>query len=299
MWTRCLVAPLVLLSVAISACSSNGAAGPQGNVGPSGPPGQAGPAGVAGPPGDQGPPGASVTLVPLLPGGDAACPAGGTKFISGAVTSYACSAPGSGACPGAQALCGGACTRIDVDSANCGNCGNVCRSGTCVAGLCAKLAFVTSQSFNGNLGGVDGADLKCQAAAESAGLTGAYRAWLSDSLGNSPVTRFTRHVGAYALVNGAIVASSWSALVGVDASNPLTFLNHTISLTELGGQGSNSPWTGTNPTGISYASIYDCTNWTGLAGSGMQGGISNSNPLWTVSGASACVGVGALYCFEQ
>ena len=45
-----------------------------------------------------------------------------------------------------------------------------------------NLAFVTSQSWAGGaLGGLAGADAKCNAAAVAAGLGGTYVAWLSDS----------------------------------------------------------------------------------------------------------------------
>jgi len=41
--------------------------------------------------------------------------------------------------------------------------------------------FVTSSSWNGNLGGLSGAGAKCQQAADAAGLGGTWVAWLSDS----------------------------------------------------------------------------------------------------------------------
>ncbi|MFO0598144.1 MAG: hypothetical protein U0228_22770 [Myxococcaceae bacterium] len=44
-----------------------------------------------------------------------------------------------------------------------------------------KLVFATSASFDGNLGGLAGADAKCQAAASTSGLTGTFKAWLSTS----------------------------------------------------------------------------------------------------------------------
>ena len=43
----------------------------------------------------------------------------------------------------------------------------------------ANVAFVTSGTFTGNLGGLAGVDAKCNAAALSAGLTGMFVAWLS------------------------------------------------------------------------------------------------------------------------
>ncbi len=41
------------------------------------------------------------------------------------------------ACPAGQTLCGGACTDLTTDAANCGQCGNACATGaSCVSGTC-------------------------------------------------------------------------------------------------------------------------------------------------------------------
>jgi len=44
-----------------------------------------------------------------------------------------------------------------------------------------KKVFVSSQTYVGNLGGVAGADSLCQGLATAAGLTGTFKAFLSDS----------------------------------------------------------------------------------------------------------------------
>jgi hypothetical protein len=43
-----------------------------------------------------------------------------------------------------------------------------------------RMAFITQQEYNGNLEGLDGADKKCQAEAESQGLPGTWKALLGD-----------------------------------------------------------------------------------------------------------------------
>jgi cysteine-rich repeat protein len=43
----------------------------------------------------------------------------------------------------------------------------------------SKKVFVSSQMYDGNLGGLAGADAKCQALADAANLTGTYMAWIS------------------------------------------------------------------------------------------------------------------------
>ena len=67
-----------------------------------------------------------------------------------------------------------------------------------------KTVFVTSERFNGNLGGLKGADDKCQAQAEDPASivpSGTYLAWLSDGT-ESPDTRFTKSSHPYQLAAG-------------------------------------------------------------------------------------------------
>lgn len=78
-----------------------------------------------------------------------------------------------------------------------------------------KHVFVTSDTFNGNLGGLIGADAKCQAAADepfSIVQPGTYFAWISTSSG-SPSTRFTQSVLPYVLPDGTTIATDWDVLV--------------------------------------------------------------------------------------
>src|SRR5687768_3468798 len=93
------------------------------------------------------------------------------------------------------------CAGLSKDAA--GRCAQPLSCGT--GGPC--LVFATSQKFTGNLGGVAGADRKCQdlATAPGVGLPGTYMAWLSDST-NSPFTRFVKSPGPYQLVTGEKVA---------------------------------------------------------------------------------------------
>ena len=88
-------------------------------------------------------------------------------------------------------------------------------------GRCVVHRLRHQHLHNGNLGGLAGADAICQARAEAAGslaAPGTYLAWLSDAGGGvdppvSPSTRFIQASVPYRLVNGTIVAASWSDLV--------------------------------------------------------------------------------------
>src|SRR6185295_6319152 len=68
-----------------------GAIGPTGSVGPTGAPGAVGPTGSQGgqgPIGPTGPAGTSVVAMSIAPGAE--CPTGGSLFVTGGVTTYAC-----------------------------------------------------------------------------------------------------------------------------------------------------------------------------------------------------------------
>src|SRR3989344_7858176 len=56
---------------------------------------------------------------------------------------------------------------------------------------CTKYVFLTSTIYDGNLGGISGADAKCQARANTFNLGGTWKAWISDSnTNNDPESRF-------------------------------------------------------------------------------------------------------------
>jgi hypothetical protein len=67
-----------------------------------------------------------------------------------------------------------------------------------------KRVFVTSTGYPGNLGGLAGADAKCQERATAAGLGGTFKAWLSAAgTGNSAAERLTHATVPYVRVDGA------------------------------------------------------------------------------------------------
>jgi len=77
-----------------------------------------------------------------------------------------------------------------------------------------KTVFVTSVSFNGNLGGLKEADDKCQAQADDPASivpSDTYLAWLSDGA-DSPNTRFTQSSHPYLLLDGTRIAENYTDL---------------------------------------------------------------------------------------
>jgi TolB-like protein len=188
-----------------------------------------------------------------------------------------------------------------------------------------KMVFVTSARYSGNLGGVAGADEKCQQLAEAALLPGIYKAWLSDK-SSSPASTFTRWNGPYVLVDGTEVASNWYGFTEEFHFVP-------IKITETGQDARESlQWTNTTPSGgpgpgritrdmlISMwgretadvrATVRDgsCQNWTSSNGDLYDGLYGNSIGLgqsWTYNTASPigaqiadCDKMLRLYCFQQ
>jgi len=157
--------------------------------------------------------------------------------------------------------------------------------------------FVTSTEQNGNLMGVSGADAICQNLADMSLFAqgGTYLAWISDSLGNSPSTRFNQATVPYQLVDGTPVANDYADLINC----PANCLINPINLTENGGAPPDPfVWTGTNTDGT--ADAFNCSNWTvGVGNLGPEGNNASSSPIWTDSGGASCGFTDVLYCFEQ
>jgi hypothetical protein len=187
-------------------------------------------------------------------------------------------------------------------------CPSTCKAGKCVSN--PGKVFVTSTTYKaGDLGGLAGADAKCQARASAAGLTGTFRAWLSDAT-DQPATRFSRDRGPYLLVTGNVVANNWTGL----ASGTL---RHAINVTELGtpappatipGCATPIVWTNTTSDGYVGDPGLTCGDWTDSSVFSAWFGTTASQTEWTspncqgATGTSAATGCGALapiYCVEQ
>jgi len=162
-----------------------------------------------------------------------------------------------------------------------------------------KTVFVTDGTYVGNLGWLTGADAKCQAEADAAGLAGTYKAWLSTSI-EGPDTRFVKSTGPYVLVNGMQVAASWTALTAGLLSNP-------INITPTGlVTPTDHTWTNTLTSGLPWNFDMDplsdtCDEWTSAEG-GLTGfgGFTYETDRWSSGfGYASCELPKALYCFQQ
>jgi len=159
-----------------------------------------------------------------------------------------------------------------------------------------RYAFVTSKSYQGDLGGLTGADQKCNTLAQEVGLPGVYMAWLS-SIDGSPKTRFNskEYRGTYALVTGDIIAIGWEGLISGNLLNPL-------NVNELGEVEDILVWTNTLPNGNMITPYSDCDDWTSTDKQSGATGYSKRTDEWSQWGGPndylGCDNPSRLYCFQ-
>lgn len=153
-----------------------------------------------------------------------------------------------------------------------------------------KRVFVTSSNFQGDLGGLAGADAKCNAAASAAQLGGTFVAWLSTATVNAK-DRVTS--------NGPWHRVDKTTVVFTNKANLTTTPVVAISTNENGVAVTSGVWTGT-VTGGTKANGDNCNNWS-AGGIGAFIGNAGSIAAWTDGGqANNCAQstTNRLYCFE-
>ncbi|HYD47231.1 MAG TPA: hypothetical protein VEB21_02725, partial [Terriglobales bacterium] len=162
----------------------------------------------------------------------------------------------------------------------------------------AKVVFVTSDEYDGEMvGGLAGADALCQELAGDALLSGTFKAWLSDSTGNT-ASRISKAIVPYTLVDGTVVANNWTDLT--DGT-----LAHAIDQDESGFDldplfDNLQVWSATSPSG-QLTGDGDCDNWTTADDfeDGAIGDASASDSEWTDSDFTSCDDSARLYCIQQ
>jgi hypothetical protein len=259
-----------------------GPQGEQGPAGPQGPQGEQGPAGPQGPQGTQGPKGNR-----------------GAKGDKGARGADA---------PDRTALCYLYELTGNTLPEFCGNeatdrsalCDLYELTGNTLPEYCAtvpesgKIVFASSSTHTGNLGGVAGADGICQILAESAGLSGTFKAWISDDT-SEPASSFVPSNDPYVLVDGTRVADDWNDFTDGTLIRP-------INKDEVGTDTDGWIWTNTNIFGQMYkvgGIPHDCSGWWSNQGDATVGFTAESNGWWTAVGTEGCDRIGHLYCVEQ
>jgi hypothetical protein len=162
---------------------------------------------------------------------------------------------------------------------------------------CKRLAFVTRETFTGDLGGLAGADQKCFAAAKTIpGFGGrAFRAWLSDTTGGAKA-RLPKGTGAYRRTDDGVVATTFTDLSDGDVALPIALDQKGTMLDKANLE--RSVWTGTTVDGAD--STFNCFDWTSadVMQSGTYGDSQATDSTWTDSATSSCNASRHLYCVE-
>lgn len=154
--------------------------------------------------------------------------------------------------------------------------------------------FVSSQTWNGGqIGGLAGADQKCNDAALAAGLGGKWVAWMSTNQDNvRAVDRLTSD-GPWQMVDGQTIATSKADLL----DGTLMVALRRTEKNDLIDTINDRVWTGTRPDGT--PAPYDCGMWTNAGGNGNCGEAEFANGgRWSNNVVEACGNVNRLYCFE-
>jgi hypothetical protein len=173
----------------------------------------------------------------------------------------------------------------------------------------AKLVFLSSVGYKGGeLGGVEGADLKCQHLATLANFDNAakFKAWLSDDLYN-PFKDFTKTAEMpYVRPDGVRVADDWDDLILNGPGDGIIVTETGVTLMNTGA------WTGTAPSGKPFPGG-TCLSWISLnpleTSRVGQSGLNKqpeaawkqwvAEKKWTSSTTSGCLYAHKIYCFEQ
>jgi hypothetical protein len=171
--------------------------------------------------------------------------------------------------------------------------------------------FVTSATHNGNLGGLLGADAICQTAANIAGLSGTYRAWLSDTITDAYCHLHGLTGTKASNCNGAMTTpyGPWVRLDGfpfgesIDIITSINQIYAPVSFDETGAivTSLNDIFTDTNGSGERYTGYTDsCSNWTVAVGGkwAETGSASKTGGGWTNSGGAQCSSSSRLLCMQ-
>jgi len=153
----------------------------------------------------------------------------------------------------------------------------------------AKAGSDAPLGYNGNLGGLAGADAKCQAGAEYARRGGTWIAWLSDS-GTDAIDRVASD-GPWYTLDGHLAFAHKVDLAGTPGA--------VIEVDQDGGiVATSSYWTGTQLGGTK--DVANCNDWTSESNDdeGVWGNGRNAAQWTAANHPAACLGAINLLCLE-
>lgn len=158
------------------------------------------------------------------------------------------------------------------------------------------MMFVTSSSYNGNLGGLAGADAKCNALANAAGLGTGWKALLSDS--RTDARSRINISGPVQDMSGAVLAADAQQFWSGNLKQKVALDQNKRSV------GTKIVFTGTVAGGARHSGPAHCGDWTTGSGfAGAQAGRTDfSDKRWlqiydaSSSPSHACSNMSNLYC---
>ncbi|HVH47203.1 MAG TPA: DUF1554 domain-containing protein [Labilithrix sp.] len=143
--------------------------------------------------------------------------------------------------------------------------------------------FVTSTLYNGNLGGLSGADASCTTVAQKAGVSGKWVAFLAGS--STQAIDRVKGDGPWYLMDRKTLAFANRSALTIDP--------RALDQDESGQEYAPAyVWTGTNP----YYPSTNCTDWTTTSGTGTY---VYSESIYTNITDDPCTTLHSLICFEQ
>ncbi len=171
-----------------------------------------------------------------------------------------------------------------------------------------RLAFISSLTYDGDLGGLAGADLKCRQLAEARKFHDPerFKAWLSTG-DESPLGRFSFAADPIVLPTGLLVAPDLAALISGGSGDGIRSSETGATLLEA------RVWTNTADTGASFSKTDHCAGWTSAdkqfkARIGLNA-VPKQPPgpwqtwhderYWTSYGPFYCNTMAHLYCIED
>jgi hypothetical protein len=148
-----------------------------------------------------------------------------------------------------------------------------------------KRVFITSTKYNGNLGGIDGADTKCNKSATIAMIGGTWKAWISND--QQDAVHRIKDVGPWYTVDEKtkMYDDIFDLIVGPLANNWLDELGNNVTAGNL------DVWTATKDGKRAYG---NCDNWTSTSPGGTQTDLNqHTSDSW------GCEYTFPLLCVEQ
>ena len=152
------------------------------------------------------------------------------------------------------------------------------------------IVFVTSNSWNGAMGGLSGADAKCSTAAYYAGLGTNFKAIMSDDTYDA-IDRMPTIDGQFVMVNSVKIADNKADMF--DGS-----LDAVFNVDEHGNVVTGKAWTGTECDGTKVSTTYDyyCHDWGWVSADGTYGNIAGAGCSWINQATQTCDNGAHLYC---